>query len=103
MEEAGLLHAVQRKHLLLDGVVEGGHTLRGRGVAEVGGVVVLIELDRHRIGAGADQIVLDLLIGALNGGHNGDDGGDADDDAQHRQKGAHFVRPDAFQGKADIF
>ena len=42
-------------------------------------------------------MLFDLLIRALDGGHDGDDRGDTDDDAEHRQERAHFVRPDSLK------
>ena len=50
-----------------------------------------------------DQVLLDLLVGALNGGHDGDDRGDTDNNAQHRQKGTHFICPQTIKCQQDIF
>ena len=65
-------------------------------------VVALIQLDLHRVGAGADQVFLDLLVCAFDRRDDRNDRGDADDDAEHRQEGAHFVRPDALKGEPDV-
>ena len=60
-------------------------------------IIALIQLNLHRVCAGADEVLFDLLIRALDGGHNGDDRGDTDDDTEHRQERAHFVRPDSLK------
>ena len=97
------LHAGQLLHLRPGRFRNRLHT-SGRGIiGKVIGIVVLIELHRYHIAAGADQVLLDLFIGALDGGHNGDDGGDADDDTQHGQEGAHFMAPDSLKRQSDIF
>lgn len=55
--------------------------------------------------AGAQALKLggDLSRGALHHGDQGDDGHYADDDAQHRQEGAHLVAADVGQRHAQAF
>ena len=79
------------------------HTGGDLAPAHVVDIAVLVQLHRHHVVACADEVFLDLLMGALDGGDDGDDGGDADDDAQHGEHGAHFVPPDALKGQANIF
>ena len=88
----------------LPGLFRNGTDTLGNGIpVHLIDIVILVELHCHHIVAGTDQIFLDLLIGALDGGHDGDDGGNADDDAQHGQHGAHLMAPDTLEGKTDIF
>src|SRR5688572_32749656 len=42
----------------------------------------------------------DARAGAVADGHHDDDRGDADDDAEHRQRGAHLVLADALDRKS---
>ena len=51
-------------------------TVRNGIPAHVVGVAVLIQLDGNYIVTGTDQILLDLLVGSLNGRDDGNDSGD---------------------------
>ena len=55
------------------------------------GTVALGKSDIHRIVAGTDQILLDLLTGSLDGGHNCNNGCNTDDNTQHCKERSHLV------------
>ena len=87
---------------LLAKLLREGLDVRRFAPAEVHWVAVLIEADADRVRAGADEVLLDLLVRALDGGDDGDDRGDADDDAEHGEEAAELMRPDAAEGKKNI-
>ena len=96
-------HAVQLAHFVAHLLGDDADALGQRHIAQLHLIAVLRQLDAHHIVACADQVLLDLLVGALNGGHDGDDGGNADDDAQHGQERPQLVAPNALKGEIDIF
>ena len=61
-------------------------------VREMIDLMVLDLIDKE---LGTDQIVFDLLIGALNGRHNGNDRRNTDDNAQHSENGTHLMGQNA--------
>ena len=71
------------------------HAVRRRLIGEVIGAVALVQLDADRVVSRTDQIVLDLLVCAFDGGNNGDDRRNADDDAQHGENGTHLMGQNA--------
>ena len=96
-------HAAQLAHLVPHLGGNAGHALRQIHVAQLHLIAVLRQLHAHHVVARTDEVLLDLLVGALNGRHDGDDGGDTDDDAQHGQKRPQLMTPYALKGKIDIF
>ena len=98
-----VLYAAQLAHLVAHLRCDAGDALRQRHIAQLHLVAVLGQLHAHHVVARADEVLLDLLVGALDGGYDGDDGGDADDDAQHGQKRPQLMAPYALKGKVDIF
>ena len=100
-----VFHLGQVQDLFVKVLAYRGNTLRNALVADVVHIVIIgtVQLYSHHVVACTDQILFDLLVGALDGGHNGNNGCDANDDAQHGEEGAHFVGPDALERKTDIF
>ena len=96
-------HAAQLAHLAAHVLRDGADALGNVGVVQAYLIAVLGQLHADHVVAGADEVLLDLLVGALNGGYDGDDGRDTDDDAQHGQERPHLVAPHALKGEIDIF
>ena len=71
------------------------YPVRCRLIAEIIGTFPLIQLHINSVVAGTNQIVFDLLIGALNGRHNGNDRRNTDDNAQHSENGTHLMGQNA--------
>ena len=61
-------------------------------------VVILLQGYGDDVVAGAYKAFFQLGVGALYDRYDADDAGDADDNAQHRQKGAHLMGDNAAQG-----
>ena len=100
--ERHICHAVEGNHLIALLVLQDADAVR-RLIGHVDGPVILIELDIDDIAAGTDEILLDLLIRALDGRDDRDDGSDTDDDAEHRQERAELMAENALKCKLDIF
>ena len=100
--ERHICHAVEGNHLIALLVLQDADAVR-RLIGHVDGPVILIELDIDDIAAGTDEILLDLLIRALDGRDDRDDGSDTDDDAEHRQERAELMAKNALKCKLDIF
>ena len=96
------LHAGNVQKLLFGILGDDPHPVGDAVPAHVVGIAVLVQLHRHHVISGTDEVLLDLLVGALDGGDDGDDGSNADDDAQHGQNAAHFVAPNALEGQTNI-
>ena len=97
-----ICHTVEGKHFVALLVPQNADAVR-RLIGHVNGPVILIELDIDNIAAGTDEILLDLLIRALDGRDDRDDGSDTDDDAEHRQERAELMTKNALKCKLDIF
>ena len=59
--------------------------------------------DDEHVAAEARHRVLDVALDAHADGDHRNDGGDADDDAEHGEDGAQFVRKELMQGDGDAF
>ena len=103
MVQGHIRHAAQLAHLAAHVLRDGADALGDVGVVQAYLIAVLGQLHADHVVAGADEVLLDLLVGALNGGYDGDDGRDTDDDAQHGQERPHLVAPHALKGEIDIF
>ena len=90
--ERRIFHVFYRLDFFHRGLVTNRDAVRQAVIQHFVLIIALIQLNLHRVCAGADEVLFDLLIRALDGGHDGDDRGDTDDDAEHRQERAHFVR-----------
>ena len=82
--EGHLLHTLEFLQSLAHTFFDGANAVWDSLISHVIDMVGLIQLHRHYIVARTNQVRLNLLIGAFNGGNNGNNRRNADDNAKHR-------------------